>query len=310
MIPLILAMSLLTFVLMQKTSGSFYDQLKMDPRISPETIERYMRLYQLDRPLWYQFLSWLKNLSHLELGYSFYYNIPVSEVISGRLWNTLLLSLSSLVLTWGLALPLGIWAAVNHNRWIDRFIQFCSYLALATPSFFLALLLLYFASQSGLLPLGGMRSVNYFEMAWWEKIWDVLRHLAIPTVALSVGSIGALQRLMRGNMLENLRQQYVLTARAKGLPEGRVVYVHALRNAINPLVTLLGYEFSYLLSGAALLEIICSWPGLGMLLLTAVRSKDIYLVMASFLMGGVLFVLGNLFADVLLARLDPRIRYE
>lgn len=309
-IPLLLVMSLFTFVVMQKTTGNFYDMLKMDPQVSEETIDRYMQLYQLDKPVWRQYLNWVKNLFHFELGYSFYFNIPVSEVIKGRLWNTFVLSLASLILTWGVALPLGIWAALKQNSWTDRVIQFLSYVGLSCPSFFLAMLLLYGASQSGILPLGGMYSANVDDLSAWGKFVDLLRHLAIPAIALSVGSIGALQRIMRGNMLEILRQQYIVTARAKGLPENRVVYVHALRNAINPLVTLLGYEFSGLLSGAALLEIICAWPGLGMLMLTAVRSKDIYLVMASFVMSGVLFLVGNLLADILLARLDPRIRYE
>ena len=209
-----------------------------------------------------------------------------------------------------MAIPLGIYAALHRNKWIDRVIQLLSYVALASPTFFVAMLLLYFASQSGILPLGGMRSATYDEMNIFEKFWDILRHLAIPATALSISSIGALQRIMRGNMLEVLGQQYILTARAKGLPENRVIYSHALRNAINPLVTILGYEFAGLLSGAALLEIICSWPGLGALMLTAVQSKDIYLVMASFMMGGFLLIIGNLLADVLLARLDPRIRYE
>lgn len=309
-IPLLLVMSLLTFVLMQKTSGSFYDTLKLNPQISQETIDRYIRLYQLDQPLVVQFGHWVKNLFQLEFGYSFFYNIPVVNVIGGRLWNTFVLSLASLLLTWSVAIPLGVWAALNRNRLTDRVIQLLSYMGLATPSFFLGMLLLHFAAQMGILPLGGMHSAHYDEMSLWGKWVDLLKHLAIPTIALSVGSIGSLQRIMRGNMLEVLRQQYVLTARAKGLPENRVVYRHALRNAINPLITLLGYEFSGLLSGAALLEIICNWPGLGTMMLTAVRSKDIYLVMASFIMGGVLFIVGNLIADILLARLDPRIRYE
>lgn len=308
--PLLLGMSLLTFVLMQKTTGNFYDQLRMDPRISEETIKRYMELYQLDKPVLLQYGQWVKNLFRLELGYSFYYNIPVTDVLKGRLWNTFVLSLSSLIFTWVLALPLGIWAALNRNKWGDQLMQFLSYVALSTPSFFLAMLMLYGASRTGILPLGGMHSAHYDEFNFWQRAVDLLQHLAIPTIALSIGSVGALQRIMRGNMLEVLRQQYILTARAKGLSETRVVYVHALRNAINPLITLLGYEFSGLLSGAALLEIICAWPGLGMLMLTAVRSKDIYLVMASFVMSGVLFLIGNLLADILLARLDPRIRYE
>lgn len=309
-VPLLLAMCLLTFVLMQKTVGSYYDLLRMDPLISPETIDRYVHLYQLDKPLFFQFFSWLKNVLRLEFGYSFYYNIPVAKVIAGRIGNTFILSFASLVLTWGVAIPLGIWAALKRNQSVDRLIQFFSYVALSTPSFFLALLLLYWSSQTGILPLGGMHSANYDQLNFLGKFLDVLRHLIIPATALSLASIGALQKIMRSNMLDVLRQQYILTARAKGLAEHRVIYVHALRNAINPLLTLLGYEFSALLSGAAILEIICGWPGLGSLMLKAVMAKDIYLVMANFMLGGVMFILGNLLADILLARMDPRIRYE
>ena len=309
-LPLLLMMTLLTFALMQKTTGGFYDLLRLDPQISEETINRYIQLYQLDKPVLYQYKQWVLNLLKGEFGYSFYYNVPVVTLIASRLWNTFILSFSSIVLTWTVAIPLGILAAVHHNRWVDRVIQLLSYVGLATPSFFLAMLLLFWASRTGFLPLGGMHSAQYDDLNFLGRAWDLLRHLAIPAVTLSVGSIGALQRIMRGNMLEVLRQQYILTARAKGLPESRVIYRHALRNAINPLITLLGYEFSSLLSGAALLEIICSWPGLGALMLTAVRSKDIYLVMASFMMGSILFLLGNLLADILLARMDPRIRYE
>ncbi len=309
-VPVIFVMALLTFLLMQTTAGSYYDMLRMDPRISPDVIDRYVRLYQLDRPLIVQFLLWVRNLFRLEFGYSFFYNIPVKAVIGGRLMNTLILSLVSLAVTWCLAIPLGVLAAVHRNRWLDRLIQMCSYVALSTPSFFLAMVLLYWGSRSGLFALGGMHSAGYEDLSLWGKMIDSIRHLAVPVLALSIGSIGSLQRIMRGNMLETLGQPYLVAARAKGLSERRVMYGHALRNAMNPLVTLLGYEFGALLSGAALIEIICSWPGLGSLMLTAVRAKDVYLVMASFMMSGVLFLVGNLIADILLARLDPRIRYE
>ena len=309
-IPLLLGISFITFVLMQMTPGNFFDTLRLDPQISPETIAHYEKLYALDKPVWQQYLQWVKNLSKCEFGFSFFYNVPVTRLISDRLWNTFILSFSSFILTWLVAIPLGIWAALRRNRLSDRIIQFCSYIALSSPSFFLAMILLYTVSQWGILPLGGMHSSYYDELTFWGKSIDLLQHLAIPVLAISLGSIGALQRIMRGNLLEVLRQQYVLAARAKGLPEHRVIYWHALTNAINPLITLLGYEFSSLLSGSALIEIICSWPGLGALMLTAVRSKDVYLVMASMMMGGVLFLLGNLLADIMLASIDPRVRYD
>ena len=309
-IPLILAMALATFFLMRLSPGNFLDTIRMDPQISQDTIARYQKLYQLDKGPLEQYAHWVKNLLRLEFGYSFYYNVPVSRIIGARLFNTFILSFSSFLLTWLVALPLGIWAALNRNRWIDQGVQFLSYIFLSLPSFFLAMVFLYWASQIGVLPLGGMHSPDVDRMNFLERAWDLWKHLVIPTLALSIGSIGWLQKIMRGNLLEVLGQQYILSARAKGLPEDKVVYRHALRNAINPLITLLGYEFSSLLSGAALIEIICSWPGLGSLMLTAVRSKDIYLVMASMLMGGILFILGNLFADILLAKADPRIRYD
>ncbi|HBR15386.1 MAG TPA: ABC transporter substrate-binding protein [Candidatus Omnitrophica bacterium] len=309
-IPILLAIAFVTFLLMRFTPGNYLDTMRMDPQYSKATIQHYEELYQLDKPLLQQYLQWIKNILRLEFGYSFYYNVPVVQIIGGRLWNTFVLSCASFLFTWGVALPLGITAALRRNQWLDRLIQFFSYVWLSVPSFFLAMILLYAASQTGFLPLGGMVSPNFEEMNFLEKALDILKHLAIPTIALSVGSIAALQRIMRGNMLEVLGQQYILMARAKGLPENKVVYHHALRNAINPLITLLGYEFSSLLSGAALIEIICGWPGLGALMLTAVRSKDIYLVMASMLMGSVLFIIGNLLADILLAKADPRIRYE
>ena len=310
-IPMLLGIAFLTFALMGGTPGSYLDSMRLDPQFSKETIARYEQMYGLDKAWWVQFLSWVKNIFRLEFGYSFHFNIPVAKIIGGRLLNTLILSLASFLLTWSIAIPLGIWAALNRNRAIDRVIQIFSYISLSLPSFFLVMIFLFFASLvPGFLPLGGMVSPNHDDLSWIGKTLDVLRHLVIPATALSIGSIASLQRIMRGNMLEVLGQKYILTARAKGLPEGKVVYHHALRNAVNPLITLLGYEFSALLSGAALTEIICSWPGLGSLMLTAVRSKDIYLVMASMLMGGVLFIIGNLLADILLAKVDPRIRYD
>ena len=309
-IPMLLGIALLTFILIRATPGNYLDTLRLDPQFSQETIERYERLYQFDKPLVQQYFQWIKNLLHWELGFSFHYNVPVVNIIGSRLFNTFLLSLASFFVTWCLAIPLGIWAALHRNRLIDRVIQFLSYFCLSSPSFFLAMIFLYWASQTGCLPLGGMYGPDFENLNIWEKGIDILKHLAIPTAALSIGSIAALQKIMRGNMLEVLGQKYILTARAKGLPEGRVIYHHALRNAVNPLITLLGYEFSSLLSGAALIEIICSWPGLGSLMLTAVRSKDIYLVMASMMMGGILFIIGNLLADIALAKVDPRIRYD
>ncbi|MFZ5800202.1 MAG: ABC transporter permease, partial [Candidatus Omnitrophota bacterium] len=302
--------SLLTFALIQLAPGNFFDTLRMDPQFSEETIERYENLYHLNEPVLVQYGYWLKNLLRGDLGYSFFYNLPVSKIILSRLLNTFILSLAGLILTWGLAIPLGIIAAVNRNRLLDRLFQAASVVGLSVPNFFLAMLLLYLGSSLKILPLGGMHSANYETLSPWLQFLDLLRHLVIPALAVSFAAIAGLQRVMRGNLLEVLRQQYILAARAKGLPESRVIYVHALRNAINPLVTIFGYHLSDLLSGEALVEIILNWPGLGTVMLAAVRAQDLYLVMASMLMGGGLLLCGNLLADVLLAFVDPRIRYE
>ncbi len=309
-IPLLLAISFIAFFLIHLPPGSPFDALKMNPQISEETIKKYESQFHLDKPPIVQYGYWLRNLCRLDFGYSFTYFAPVTRVIGGRLFNTLILSFSALVFTWLIALPLGIYAAVHQYSWRDKFFSFLSFLGISTPNFFLAMLLLYLISLSGILPLGGMRSANFEALTGPGKIWDVLRHLILPTVVITTGALAGLQRLMRGNMLEVLRQQYITTARAKGLSERRVIYRHALRNAVNPMITLFGYQLSGLLSGAALVEIICNWPGLGSVMLAAVRSQDVFLVMGSMLLGGVLLIAGNLIADILLVWVDPRIQYE
>ena len=309
-IPLLLAISFVTFLFIQIAPGNFFDTLRLEPQISEETIAHYEALYHLDKPVLIQYYYWLKNLLKLDFGYSFHYNCAVKKVILNRLFNTLLLSVVCLIFTWAIALPLGIFAAVHRNRFIDRFFSTLSFIGLSIPNFFFALLLLYIASYFKIIPLGGMRCANFDSLNLISKVIDIAKHLIIPVIVISTSAVAGLQRLMRGNLLEVLRQQYILTARAKGLPEYRVVYHHALRNAINPMITIFGYQLSGLLSGAALTEIICNWPGLGSVMLTAVRAQDLYLVMGSMLMGGILLLAGNLFADVLLAWVDPRIRYE
>lgn len=305
---LLIVMGWFTFWLMHITPGQYFDQLKLDPMISPQTIERYEKMYHLNDPLLLQYGRWLINGFKGDWGYSFFYNVPVVHVIQPRLGNTLLLSFVTIVFTWMIAVPLGLLAALYANRFLDRLLGVFSQLAFATPSFFLAILLLYWASLSGVLPLGGMQSAGWEDMNFFQQGLDMARHLVIPVVVLSLSSIGSLQRMMRSNMLAELNKPYILAARARGISTRRIIFVHALRNAFNPMLTILGLEFGSLLSGAALVEAIVSWPGLGTLMLTAVRSKDIYVVMASFMMGGVMLLLGNALADLCRQWLDPRTR--
>lgn len=309
-IPLLLGISFVTFMFIHLAPGNYFDTLRMNPQISEDIIAQYEATYHLDRPAIVQYGYWLRNLLRGDLGYSFAFRSPVVNVIGSRLGNTLLLAFVAMLITWMVAIPLGIMGALRSQTLWDRLISFVAFMGLAVPNFFLALLLLYGTSVTGWLPTGGMRSVGLSDAAPWVQWWDVARHLVIPAVVISTAAWAGLQRIMRGNMLEVLRAPYITTARAKGLSEGRVIYRHALRNAINPMITIFGYELSALLSGAALTEIICNWPGLGSLMLAAVRQQDMFLVMGSMMMGGVLLLAGNLIADILLAWSDPRIRYD
>ncbi|HAZ43082.1 MAG TPA: ABC transporter substrate-binding protein [Cyanobacteria bacterium UBA11371] len=304
--------SVLCFAIIQLAPGDFLDTFKSNPKISAQRLEELKRQFGLDKSVFEQYWLWLWGiLSRGDFGLSFAYQRPVASLLWERVPATLLLAISSLVLTWAIAIPLGIFAAVNQNRLADRILQVLSYAGQGFPSFITALLLLFFAqSTSPLFPVGGMISIDHADLSPLGKILDIGWHMILPTVALSITSFAGLQRIMRGELLDVLRQDYIQTARAKGLPENRVIYLHALRNAINPLITLLGFEFSSLLSGAFITENFFNWPGLGRLTWQSVINQDLYLVMASLMIGAVMLILGNLFADLLLKTADPRIRLE
>ena len=310
LIPLLLVMSFIGFAAINLAPGNYFDSLKQNPQISQETIRQYEQKYHLDKNFCIQYFYWLANIAKGDFGYSFAYKIPVIDILKLRLFNTFILALSVLLFSWLIALPLGIYCAVNQHKPGDRIFSFLSFIGLSIPNFFFALLLLYLASITGILPTGGMHSLGYEQFSPLAKFWDLLKHLAIPTIVIGTSSIAGLQRLMRANMLEVLRSQYITTARAKGLSENRVVYIHAVRNAINPMVTIFGGALSGLLSGAALTEIICSWPGLGSLMLEAIRSQDLFLFAGDLLMVGFLLIIGYILADILLAWVDPRIQYQ
>jgi peptide/nickel transport system permease protein len=250
-------------------------------------------------------------ITRFDFGTSFIYLRPVSSLLIERIPATLLLAISSIIITWAIAIPLGIISAVKQNTLVDRVLRVISYLGQGFPSFITALLLLIVAQNlSPLFPVGSMTSINYTDLSPLGKILDIGWHMILPTIALSVTSFAGLQRLTRGQLLDVLRQDYIQTARAKGLPENKVLYVHALRNAINPLITLLGFEFASLLSGAFIAEFFFNWPGLGRLALQAVQAQDLYLVMATLVMSATMLIIGNLLADLLLKAVDPRIKLE
>ncbi|MDJ0725651.1 MAG: ABC transporter permease [Prochloraceae cyanobacterium] len=304
--------SLLSFIIIDQAPGDFLDTLKGNPAISQEQLDGLIKLYGLDQPWYVQYWSWLVGVvTRFEFGYSYYYKIPVTSVIWPRVGATLLLAVASIFVTWAIAIPLGILSAVKQNTLLDRILRTLSYIGQGFPSFIAALLLLFFAqSVSPLFPVGNMESINHSELSRFGKIIDIGWHMILPTIALSLTSFAGLQRLTRGQLLDVLRQDYIQTARAKGLPENRVFYVHALRNAINPLITLLGFEFASLLSGSFIAEYFFNWPGLGTLTLTAVQATDTYLVMTSLTIGAAMLIIGNLLADLLLKVVDPRITLD
>jgi peptide/nickel transport system permease protein len=309
MIPVLLGISLLTFLVMQLAPGDFLSQMELNPQISAETIDSMRARFGLDQPWYVQYLIWLKNIFlHLDFGESFSRHQPVFGVLSTALLNTFLLAVSAAFLTWTLAIPLGILAAVKQHSWIDKLSSLVAFLGLSVPEVFLALLFIMFAAKTGWFPIGGMRSLNHDELTWGGKLLDLLHHMVLPAIVLATVPLAGRMRQMRGNLLDVLRADYVTTARAKGLPEHQVIMKHAVRNAINPLVTLFGYTLGALLSGAFLVEVVMSWPGLGRITIEALIARDLYLIMGSVMMASTVLILGNLVADILLAITDPRIK--
>lgn len=307
-IPLLLGITIVSFLIIQLAPGDPLTRLQMNPEISQATISQIRTRFGLDKPIIIQYLKWLYGILKLDLGISFTYQVPVILLIKERLLNTLILSVVTMLVVWLVSIPLGIWCATHQYKWSDHLLSGISFIGMSLPAFFFAFLLLYLASVTGRLPTGGIVDLAHNEYSLCGKFIDYGKHLIIPVTVLAWASVAGLIRIMRANMLDELHLPYIITARAKGLSEKRTIYKHALRNAVNPMVTIFGYQLSGLLSGAALTEIITSWPGLGRLILDALLAQDIYLVMASLLVSSVLLILGNLIADILLALVDPRIR--
>ena len=310
MIPLLIGITFFSFLIISLAPGDYLTTMSQNPQISASTIANLRAKFGLDKPWYIQYARWLWNALHLDFGYSFANQVPVFSLIRKRMFNTLILALSAALFAWGLSIPLGIISAVRQNTWVDRSASFVSFIGLSIPEVFFALLMVLFAAQTEWFPVGGMKSIDFEYMSYPGQILDLLYHLFLPTIVLGSISMAGRMRQMRANLLDTLLQDYVQTARAKGLSERIVIYKHALRNAINPLITLFGFTLANLLSGAFLVEVVMSWPGLGRLTLDALFARDLYLVMGSLLMASVMLILGNLVADILLALSDPRIRYE
>ena len=308
-IPLLIIVSIMSFIIIKLSPIDPLAELKLNPAISPKVLQSEKQRLGLDLPVYRQYFNWAGNFIKGDLGVSTS-GEKVSDRLMERIPNTLLLTIAVIIVTWLAAIPLGIYSALNWKSPFDRFLTVISSMGMAVPTFFFALLLLIFAVKTGWFPVGGLTSVGFENFNPIQKFFDVAHHLILPVTVLATASLAGLQRQMRGNLLDVLESDYVKMARAKGLPENKVIYKHAVRNAINPMVTLFGFEFASLLSGAALTEFVLQYPGLGRLMLEAVMKSDMNLVMASLIIGTLMLIAGNLIADILLKFVDPRVSLD
>ena len=304
----LIGISILSWVIITQAPGSPI-ALTLDPKVSPKIIEQMEKNYDLDKPIYQQYFLWLKRLFTGNL-YSFKDGRPVMGKIGERIWNTLLLNLVAMLIIFSLAIPLGIFSAKRQYSILDNLGTFGAYLGISIPSFWLAYLLILGTVKLFGYPVLGMRSFVTEDFTGVEIILDRLWHLMLPSIILAIGGIAALSRYTRSSMLEVIRQDYVRTAKAKGLPEETVYYKHALRNALLPIITLFGFLIPGLIGGSIIMETVFSWPGIGRLAYQAVLARDYPVVMTINTITAVLVLIGNFVADILYGIADPRIRYQ
>lgn len=311
MIPLLFGITVICFVVINLAPGSPTDmQTELSPHASVEARERLMELYDLDKPLHVQYYLWVKKLLVLDLGNSFSPDgRPVIDKIAERLPITIMINVLSLLLIILVAIPVGVLSAVHRDSLFDKVTAVFVFIGFAMPTFWLALLLMIlFGVNLGWLPISGIRSLNYEYFPAWRQWVDLAKHLALPVLLSAFGGFAGLSRYMRSNMLEVIRQDYITTARAKGLSERAVIYKHALRNALLPVITILGLSIPGLIGGSVIFETIFAIPGMGQLFYLSVMSRDYPVVMGILFIGAMLTLMGNLIADVSYAAVDPRIR--
>ncbi len=312
LIPTFIGITIISFAVMHLAPGGPVTvQSNFNPKMTPEVRERLIKEYGLDKPLYVQYWKWFKGLCHLDLGRSFAPDRrPVWDKIKERLPVTLLINGLSLIVILIISIPLGVAAAVRHQSMFDQITTILVFIGYAAPAFWVALLLmLLFGVDLGWLPISGLHSIiGYSHMDKWQKFLDWSKHLVLPVFVSSLGGLAGLSRYTRSSMLEVLRQDYITTARAKGLSEQQVIYKHALRNALLPLITILGLSIPTLIGGSVIFESIFAIPGIGQLMWTSVMSRDYPVLMGNLVIVSILTLLGNLIADVSYALADPRIR--
>jgi len=312
MIPLLILISILSFGVVRIQPGEFGSQYLDNPRITEETVEAIRSRYGLDQPAHVQYLTWVRGIiTQGDFGYSFAYNRPVSGLIWERLGWTVAVAGSTILFTWTLAIPIGIYSATKKYSFFDYFFTFFGFIGISVPNFFLALILMYIVLAMGGTSVGGLFSREFIGAPWSiAKVIDLLKHIWIPLIAIGTAGMAGIIRQMRGNLLDILGEQYVKTARAKGLNERTVVYKHAVRNAINPLISIMGMQLPMLISGTIITAIVLNLPTMGPFFYDALLNHDQYLVMTFLMFSAILMIIGNLLADLMLGWADPRIRYE
>jgi peptide/nickel transport system permease protein len=305
---LLAGVSVLAFTLLSVAPGNFFDELRLNPQVSPATVAALKIQYGMDRPLPVRYLRWLASVTRGDFGYSLSYHSAVGPLLMVRARNTLFLTGLATLLAWLVALPWGVLEALHRGGWVDRIGGGATAALLAIPDVLLGLILLLLAARTGWFPTGGMVSADVSYEALPERLRDLAVHLFFPVVALALGTVPVLVRHVRSAMILVLDSAFIEAAHGLGIPRWRLVYRHALPAGMNSLISLFGFSIGALLSMSLLMEVVLSWPGLGPLVLEAILARDIYVVIAAVTLSSVFLVIGNLVADVLLYWSDPRIR--
>jgi len=314
MIPTLFVISALVFIIIQLPEGDYLtsritELQAQGEKISHEKIAFLRQQYGLDKPPLQQYAHWVIGMLHGDLGYSFEYNLPVNEVVGDRLFLSFVLSFSTIVFTWAVSFPIGIYSATHQYSWGDHGLTFIGFLGLATPNFLLALVLLYFANVAFGTSIGGLMDPQYLDQPMsWAKFGSVLAHLWIPVIVIGTSGTAGMIRRLRANLLDELEKQYVVTAHAKGLPPGRALLKYPLRMALNPFIADIGSLLPQVISGAAIVSIVLSLPTTGPMLVHALQSQDTFLAGSFLMFLAFLTVVGMFVSDIALAMLDPRIR--
>jgi peptide/nickel transport system permease protein len=314
MIPTLIAISIIVFVIIHLPPGDYFSNYIAELQSQGEAVDlqkiAFLKAqYGFDKPLWEQYIFWAVGLLQGDLGYSFAYSLPVRDVVGDRLLLTVVVSAATVIFTYVVAFPIGIYSATHQYSWSDHALTFVGFLGLATPNFLLALVLLYLANVYFGLSIGGLMDPRYLDAPWSAgKVFSVLSHLWIPVIVIGLSGTAGMIRRLRANLLDELQKQYVTTARAKGVPPFRALMKYPLRMALNPFISDIGSLLPHIISGAAVVSVVLSLPTTGPMLLEALRSQDMYLAGSFLMFLAFLTVIGMFVSDLALAALDPRIR--